>query len=214
MKALRIFLAGSKALALAAPMALAACTSASADPGSLDCRGEIFLSRQEFEELAAVEDFVIVLQVLGDCPLERQVILRGRPEWGEVKAEVLQPVGDSIAEQEERLQRQVDSLAPDEACERIKVSRREVSSSTNASLAELVEDLEHLQVPATFEPVMFIHGVHYQIWTAALVNTSTYKFYGPPYRRSARDTEALHPLDTWTQKLLSVLQASCPVADV
>jgi len=151
-------------------------------------------------------DFWVVVRVLGDCRTERQVTL-ARDRTGKITLELVRPLGRSIHKQLENLERRFPETDLEELCKRIRIERAQVEAAQR-DLAALISELESMRVSPVFEPVIFIHGVFYEVWVGSSLNVGHFDFQGPPFRRSARK-EGVHPLDAWSQKLLSAASATC-----
>lgn len=174
--------------------------------GTSDCRDVIFFTNKDISLLRAELDFWVVVRVLGDCRTERQVTLV-RDRTGKITLELVRPLGRSIHKQLENLEHRFPETGLEELCKRIHIERTQVEAAQR-DLAALVSELESMRLSPVFEPVIFIHGVFYEVWVGSSLNVGHFDFQGPPFRQSARK-EGVHPLDAWSQKLLNAASAGC-----
>jgi hypothetical protein len=175
--------------------------------GPVECRDQLFFNENELSALRSQQDSWVVVRALGDCETVRQVTLM-ESATGEIQAEVLRPVGGSISEQLKRLEGRFPETQPEELCHSVKIKKMIAGPEKNRDLAALMSDLKHQRVAPVFDPVIYVHGVGYKIWIGSSINLSFFDFEGPPFRHQDRLGD-LHPLDTWSQKLLSLVGANC-----
>ena len=77
-------------------------------------------------------------------------------------------------------------------------------------LAQHLMKLRKASMPVVPEPVLWLHGIHYDIRIYSVHAASKYQFVAPGWPR-LQDTE-LNQLDVWAQELLGMLGLSCEVS--
>lgn len=179
--------------------------------GWASCRDRIFFGSDQTEEMREDYDLWIVLRVLGDCDRERQVTLV-RDRDGKLEASVLKPRGKAISKQLDELKAHHPDKEPGELCQMVEVVEDSVDAKKQAELENLVRELESMQISPLFEPVIYIHGVSYEVWIGSSLDLSHFDFQGPPFTKADRK-EGVHPLDSWSQRVLMAVGASCKMPE-
>jgi len=175
--------------------------------GPFECREHLFFSEEELPKLRAEQDSWVVLRVLGDCKTERQVTLI-RHRSGKVEAHTLRPARISVTEQLHSLEEEFPKAQTEELCERVELETIVVQEGEQPALGSLLDELEVLKVSPVFEPVLYVHGVRYKLWVGSSIHLAYFQFQGPPFRASERKG-GLHPLEVWSQRLLSIVGENC-----
>lgn len=177
--------------------------------GPFECREHLFFSEEELPRLRAEVDSWVVLRVLGDCQSERQVTLIKHPS-GRVEAHTVRPVKISVTEQLHSLEKEFPKAQTEELCELVELETTVVEEGEQPALGSLLGELEDLKVSPVFEPVLYVHGVRYKLWVGSSIHLAYFQFQGPPFRADERKGN-LHPLEVWSQRLLQMVGASCPM---
>lgn len=178
-----------------------------ADTGLL-CWDQVFMQREEFDEIRTGVTMAVLLRVVGDCPLEREVLLLQEPE--RVVATVRKPVKKPVTDQAEITMQKRPKQEP---CSSVKMTEWQTTSAEVPELLSLVGELREIRMAPAFEPAITVHAVHYTLWISSLINRSYFHFQGPPFRASSRSGQNLHVLDVWAQNVLRALNAACPLEE-
>ena len=151
----------------------------------------------------------VELRVLDDeCGQDVQAILWKAP-GGQISVHVLIADYPTITEGIERFLQQNPEAHGDAICETIDFDSKRVTPEQLSKVPALVDQLEKLQVPAVLEPLLIIHGMHFDLRIESGISESTYSFQGPGHPRPPE--AQLHPLDRWSQELLRVIGLDCIV---
>lgn len=165
-----------------------------------DCLDHV-LNRPEIEpNFGATHELVVTLRVFDDCRKERQVTI------SEDRSGKLEAV---IVTLEASLRHALNECTPEEPCEeccgRIR-SHRFSMEDADGKLRGLISELRVLAISPVIEPVIYLHGVRYELWITSVGNESYFRFSGP----DPQSAEASEPLEAWARKLLTATGLTCP----
>lgn len=92
-------------------------------------------------------------------------------------------------------------------CALISIDRASTSHPESPALGKLLQSLQELEVHPVLEPLLVIHGIYYDIRIESGVSESTFSFHALGHPRPS--DSRLHPLDRWSQRLLTILGLDC-----
>lgn len=165
------------------------------------CLNELFRRPEEDSDFRATRELIVTLRVSDDCGHERQVSLFQDRSAG------IQGLALSLPEA--LRQQLLTSTGGDERSEDRcgSVVKKETRiEGRDADLRRLADKLRALEISPVLEPVIYLHGVDYQIWTSSVGSESYFRFSGASSGSGVSET----PLESWAREFLVVAGLECP----
>lgn len=160
------------------------------------CLDKLFSRPEEDPDFSSSHSLVVSLRVFDDRRKERQVTISERGSRG---MQVVALTFDrSLSESLKACTAVAGSC--DSCCDGIAV-RRSVDDGDNPTVRALLDELRALSISPVTQPVIYLHGVLYEIWITSVGNQSYFSFAGPDPQRA----EPFEPLESWARRVLEAV---------
>lgn len=161
------------------------------------CKRQIFGSPRDHRFRDAL---VVVLQILDQCELDRQVVLTiPVSELATVSVATILTV--DIQQHLEEVQARLPQVSLPDACSTLEVERSR-PRLVDSTIEEMARRLKAIKMSPVFETSFPIHGSHYKIWIYTRVTASHFDFLG-----FYREPES--SLHAWADELIMLAGIGC-----